>query len=290
MRPMISEVPPGVFVSTDWLARHLDDANVRVVDVRGLVKPPGSPPPRYVPKREDYDAGHIPGAVFVDWTRDIVDLDDPVSNQVARPEKAIGDGTLVVAYDDYSHVFAGRLRWVLRVYGHENVRVLEGGFATWKKEGRATTTAAPVTRQATFTPRFQPALHRTADQVQAAIERGAWLIDARPAPQFEGAASAARRRGHIPTARNVPYPTLLEGPDGKMRDEAALRTTFLKAGLDLAAPPKEIVVYCNGGVTATVPMMALERLGLGPIALYDGSWNEWGNDDTRPLEGPDGSP
>src|SRR5438552_17621699 len=132
----MAQLPPGPLVSVDWLAQHLRD--VRIVDVRGEVRPPGEKP-RYKPKRGDYDHEHITGAFFVDWTRDIVDVNDSVPVQIAKPEHfastmssiGIGDGTPVIAYDDYRSVFASRLAWALRYYGHDDVRVLDGGWEAW---------------------------------------------------------------------------------------------------------------------------------------------------------------
>ncbi len=281
-----------VAVSTEWLAARLSRPDVCVVDVRGQVRPPGNTP-RYVSKRADYDAAHLPGAVFVDWTRDIVDLDDPVPAQVASAaafadkmgELGIGDGTLVVAYDDYDHIFAGRLVWALRYYGHEGARLLDGGWARWVAEGRPTTAELPSRPPATFTAKARPALRRTANEVMAALGRpDVLLIDARPAEQFAGTVSAARRGGHIPGAVNVPYASLIDAGTSKFRSHAELREAFVAAGVDLDRLPAQVIVYCNGGVSCTVPLNALRILGRDDIAVYDGSWNEWGNDGARPIE------
>jgi thiosulfate/3-mercaptopyruvate sulfurtransferase len=284
-----------VTVSTEWLAANLGAPGVRIIDVRGKVLPPGSTP-RYVPKRDEYDAAHIPGARFVDWTTDIVDTSDPVPVQVAPPDVfatkmrdlAIDDGTLVVAYDDYRHIFAGRLAWALRYYGHDAVRLLDGGWDRWVAEGRPTTREVPGPSAgapaATFTPRQRPALRRTADEVSAALGRDdVLLLDARPAEQYAGAASAAARSGHIPGARNVPYPSLIDASTGTFLPPEELARAFASAGIDVARLPREVVVYCNGGVSCTVPLNALRILGRDDVAVYDGSWNEWGNDGSRPI-------
>jgi thiosulfate/3-mercaptopyruvate sulfurtransferase len=283
-------LPDGAVVSTEWLAAHLNDPQLHVVDVRGKVLPPGSSP-RYLPKRADYDASHVPGAVFVDWTRDIVDVDDPVPAQIARPEAfarrmgelGVGDEAVVVAYDDYDHAFAGRLAWALRYYGHDGVRVLDGGWSRWIAEGRPVTPDVPQPAPAHFTPRTREALRRTADQVERALEDPTvLLIDARPAEQYVGTVSAAARSGHIPGARNVPYAHLVDAT-GRFLPESELSRVFAEAGIDVHHLPREIVVYCNGGVTCTVPLNALRMLGRDDVAVFDGSWNEWGNDPGRPI-------
>jgi thiosulfate/3-mercaptopyruvate sulfurtransferase len=288
--------PEGVLVSTDWLAAHLGADDLRIVDIRGKVLPPGSHP-RYVPKREDYVAAHVPGAVFVDWTRDIVDPDDPVPAQVAPSvqfartmgELGIGDETMVVAYDDYNHMFAGRLAWALRYYGHDAVRVLDGGWVRWVTEGRPTTRESPARAPARFTVRARPEMRCNADEVAADIGKDdVLLIDARAPEQFEGKTTAARRAGHIPGARSVHYAKLVDPVTGRFRSAEDLVRSFAEAGIDVQRLPSKVVVYCNGGVSCTVPLQALQILGRSDISLYDGSWNEWGNDDSRPIRsGPD---
>jgi thiosulfate/3-mercaptopyruvate sulfurtransferase len=293
--------PPGsigagaagpVTVSTEWLAAHLGEPGVRIVDIRGKVLPPGSKP-RYQAKRADFDAGHVPGAVFVDWTRDIVDDADPVPMQVAEPgpfatrmaELGIGDETLVVAYDDYDHIFAGRLAWALRYYGHDEVRILDGGWSRWVAEGRPTATAGtPAAPPGTvFTARARPALRRTAHEVERALGRAdVILIDARPPEQYAGAVTAAARAGHIPGAVNVPYARLVDA-SGRFLAAGELARAFGDAGIDVAALPREVIVYCNGGVSCSVPLNALRMLGRDDVAVYDGSWNEWGADASLPI-------
>lgn len=281
----------AVTVSTEWLAAHLGDPGVRVVDVRGKVLPPGAKP-RYLPKRGDYEAAHVPGAVFVDWTRDIVDPSDPVPMQVAAPgpfaakmsELGIGDDALVVTYDDYDHIFAGRLAWALRYYGHEAVRVLDGGWARWLAEGRPKSSDAPSPAPAVFTARARPALRRTAGEMAAALGRAdVVLIDARPADQYTGAVTAAARAGHIPGAINVPYARLVDATTGRFLPSEHLARVFRDSGVDVDHLPREVIVYCNGGVSCTVPLNALRLLGRDDVAVYDGSWNEWGQDPSLPI-------
>jgi thiosulfate/3-mercaptopyruvate sulfurtransferase len=291
-RPML-ELPEGPLVSTDWLAANLDHPQLRVVDVRGKVLPPTAPKPHYFARPEDYAAGHIPGAVFIDWTSDIVDLDDPVLVQVAPPlkiarvfgELGIGDDSVVVAYDDWYSMYAGRLLWVLRYYGFENARILNGGLIKWQAEGRPLSTEVPSYPPAVFTPQARPELRKTADEILANLGGDSLLIDARSPKEYHGEESRAARGGHIPGAVNIFYQTLLDGQDQTYASPEELRARFAAAGIDLASlDEREVVAYCNGGVSATPAALALEIATGKRTAIYDGSWNEWGNDETKPLE------
>jgi thiosulfate/3-mercaptopyruvate sulfurtransferase len=290
----MTELPAGPLVSTEWLAAHLDDPRVRVVDMRGRVLPPTEPKPHYFARPEDYAADHIPGAVYINWLTDIVDLDDPVPNQVAPPAKiaeifgglGIGDDTLVVAYDDAFSMYAGRLLWVLRYYGHERAAILNGGLVKWQAEGRPLSSEVPSYPPATFTPSPQPGLRKTAEQVLGSLgSEATLLLDARSSKEYHGEESRAARGGHIPGAANVFYRDLVTGPDQTYASAEELRERFAAAGIDLAAlDGREVVAYCNGGVSATPVALALELATGRRAALYDGSWNEWGNDESKPLE------
>lgn len=286
-----NDLPDGPVVSTEWLAAHLDDSRVRVVDIRGVVLPPDAPQPQYLPSAEKYAEGHIPGAVFVDWTRDITDPAHPDLYQVAPPEQyaelmgrlGIGDDTIVIAYDDFFMMHAGRLVWTLRYYGHNAARALDGGIAKWVGEDRPLEMTVPTYPPATFTPHPHPELRRTADQVD---ERGATclLFDARGPAEYNGEQSRAKRGGHIPGAQNLFYREFLSGPYDTFAPREELRKRFAARGLDIdKAAKQEVVAYCNGGVSATVTAMALELAGTPPVAIYDGSWKEWGNDESRAV-------
>jgi thiosulfate/3-mercaptopyruvate sulfurtransferase len=280
------DIADGPLVSADWLERHLDHAGIRVLDVRG--RHPSSALPHA--KLAEYSGGHIPGATFVDWEHDFIDVNDPVPVQVARdPEFArragalgIGDGDVVVTYDDYYGIFAARVAWAFRYYGAES-RVLDGGWLTWKEEGRPVSDAVADRLPATFTPRVRPRLRRTLADVADARERGAMLVDARPRHLFLGEEGVANT-GHIPGARCLPYQELVDGATGLWAAPAAVARLARDAGIDPDRPPRELIATCGSGVSATVAMLALERIGVHCDGVYDGSFNEWGADRDRPVE------
>ena len=283
-------------VDTGWLQDHLENPNLRVVDIRGYVKKTdlgdGRQRAEYLPAREEYDGAHVPGAVFVDWTRDITDPDDPVPAQVAPPEKfadlmgslGIGDDTHVVVYDHAGGQFATRLWWALTYYGHDRVSVLDGGWNRWIAEGHPTTGEVPNPAPATFTPKIRDGWRKGAEEVLAASRTGeAVVLDARDEGQYTGAVTRGEGRpGHVPGARHLHADNLF-GPDGTFLSDEDLEEKLREAGVpeDREAP---VVAYCNGGVAATVPLFALHRLGYGNLANYDGSWNEWGGREDLPAE------
>src|ERR687894_324455 len=241
-------------VTTDWLAAHLDEEKLRVVDIRGYVRKTdlggGRQKAEYLAAREEYDEAHIPGAVYVDWTRDITDPDDPVPAQVAPPERfadlmsslGIGDDTHVVVYDHAGGQFATRLWWTLTYYGHDEVSVLDGGWKKWTAEGRPTTSAVPELEPATFTPRPRPEWREEAKEVLAASARG------------EG------RAGRVPGAAHLHADSLFDPEDGTFRPDEELTERLREAGVpeDKDAP---LVAYCNGGGAAAGALLFLPPLG-----------------------------
>jgi thiosulfate/3-mercaptopyruvate sulfurtransferase len=265
-------------VSTDWLAAHIDDPKVRIIDAS--FKLPGVLP---LPA-DDYLAAHLPGAVFFDVDH-IADQNDslphmyPDAAQFARDIAALGisNSDTVVAYDSGGWVAAPRAWWMLLSFGHANVKVLDGGLQKWLREGRPTHSGKVTPKPGKFQARLDSSYLRSQQQLVENLETHAeQLIDARPRPRFEGSAAEPRpglRGGHIPGSRSVPYAELFDAGTGAMKPLEELRKAFTSAGVDLAKP---IVTTCGSGVSALVLTLALYRLGVRGSALYDGSWSEWG--------------
>lgn len=268
---------PRTLVSTDWLAAHLRDPDLRVLDASWFL--PGSGRDA----KAEYNAAHIPGARFFDID-EIADLRSSLPHMAPPPEKfvsrmramGVGDGHQVVVYDSTGIFSAARVWWTFRLMGKTDIAVLDGGLPKWQAERRETEDMPPVIRDRHITVSRQNHLVRDVTQVAQAAKLGtAQIIDARGAPRFRGEVPEPRpglRAGHIPGARNVPYTTVLN-PDGTLKAGDALRAAFTDAGVDLSKPA---ITTCGSGVTASVLALALERLGHRNWALYDGSWAEWG--------------
>ena len=277
---------PEALVGTDWLAAHLGDPQVRVVDAS--FKLPGITPTA----REDYDRAHIPGAVFFDID-DVCEPGTPLPHMIPSPDLfarkigalGIGDGDRVVVYDSAGLSSAGRAWWMLRMFGHPNVALLDGGLAKWCAEGRPLDTAVPTPQPRHFTARFDPSLVRSR---RAMLENLATpseqVVDARAAGRFDGTAPEPRpgmRSGHIPGSCNVPYELVTDPRTRQLKSADELTQLFRDAGVALDRP---IVTSCGSGVTACALAFALHLIGHPGAAVYDGSWSEWGLPGDTPIE------
>ena len=277
---------PEALVSTAWLADHLGDPHVRVLD--SSFKQPGVTPTA----RADYDSGHIPGAVFFD-------IDDVAEPGTSLPhmipsagrfaakmvERGIGNGDKVIVYDANGLSSAGRAWWLLRRFGHANAALLDGGLPKWKAEGRPLDTKAPVVPERRFTARFDPALVRDQRAVLANVEsRREQVVDARAAGRFDGSAEETwpgRRRGHIPGSRNLPFDLVTDPATRQLKGPGELAALFAGAGVAFDQP---VVASCGSGVTACALAFAAYLIGHDRVAIYDGSWSEWGLPDGPPIE------
>ncbi|MEP6985085.1 MAG: sulfurtransferase [Chloroflexota bacterium] len=276
-------------VTTEWLQAHLQDSNLRIIDIRGHVLPANQPTPHYFNHRADYDVSHIPGAVFIDWVKEITDPADPRHAQIAKPERyaevmsraGIDENTLVVIYDDASGMFAARLWWSLNYYGHTPVAVLDGGWKKWIAEERPITADVAEVSPKQFVAQPNPSIYRNAKDILAKLGTSTKLMDVRTPEEFRGDYARATRAGHIPGAVNEPR-NLLVNPDGTMLAPDQLRTQLGLIGITSDTP--EVIVYCNGGVSASYGLLALQVAGFNNGAVYDGSWKDWGNDESKPLE------
>ncbi|MBT8455009.1 MAG: 3-mercaptopyruvate sulfurtransferase [Rhodobacteraceae bacterium] len=276
---------PTTLVSTSWLAAHLSNPDLRVIDASFYLANMGRD------AKAEYDAAHIPGARFFDID-EISDHRSELPHMVPPVEKfmsrmramGVGDGHQVVVYDGAGLFSAARVWWLFRLMGKTDVAVLDGGFPKWQAEGHPVEDMPPILRDRHMTVSRQNHLVRDVTHVAAASKLGDHeIIDARSPSRFRGEDAEPRpglRAGHIPGSKNVHYQTLLN-PDGTMKTPEEMRAVFEAAGVDLKKP---VITTCGSGVTAAILFLALERMGHDRVSLYDGSWAEWGMYDGLEVE------
>jgi thiosulfate/3-mercaptopyruvate sulfurtransferase len=274
---------PMTLVSTAWLKERLGSPDIRIIDASWHMPATGRNP------RAEFEESHIPGAVFFDID-EIADTSSTLPHMLPSPEKfasrvrklGIGDGSTVVAYDVHGVMSAARAWWMFRAMGHQHVVVLDGGFMKWRAEGLPVSDDLSSHFERHFTPRPNWSLVKGFDDVQAALAKGAQVVDARSAGRFGGTEPEPRqglRSGHMPGAINLPYPALLR-PDGTLKRKEDLEKLFSDSGLDARKP---IIASCGSGVSACVILLGLAVVGHDTASLYDGSWADWGSREDAPV-------
>ncbi|MBD8164154.1 3-mercaptopyruvate sulfurtransferase [Erwinia persicina] len=276
---------PSLFVTADWLAEHLNDDNLQVLDARML--PPGLEKTRNV--QEEYQAEHLPGAPFFN----IEALSDHTSAYphmlpraetfaVAMRELGVHNDKHLVIYDEGNLFSAPRAWWMLRHFGVKQISILAGGLAGWKQAQLPLASGPVKLVESEFeADHGEGEVKRVTDVLLASHEGGAQIVDARAANRFHGEVDEPRpglHRGRIPGSLNVPWNTLVT--EGRLKPAAELQAIFSQQGVDLSQP---VIASCGSGVTAVVVILALTSLGLKNVALYDGSWGEWGARNDLPI-------
>jgi len=275
---------PKTLVSTEWLAKHLKDPDLRIIDASWHMPATGRD------ARAEYASAHIPGARFfdideiADHRSDLPHMAPPVEKFISRMRAmGVGDGHQVVVYDSTGLFSAARVWWTFRLMGKMDIAVLDGGLPKWQAEGRETEDMPPIARDRHITVQRQSGLVKDVTQVAAASKLAQTeIIDARAAPRFKGEVAEPRaglRAGHIPNSKNLPFANLLND-NATMKTPPALKAAFEAAGVDLSKP---VITTCGSGVTAAILSLGLERIGHRDHALYDGSWSEWGMFDDLPI-------
>nr|WP_183077440.1 3-mercaptopyruvate sulfurtransferase [Sinirhodobacter hankyongi] len=268
---------PKTLVSTEWLAAHLQDPDLRILDASWFMPDDGRD------ARKGYDAAHIPGARFFDID-EISDTRSPLPHMAPPVEKfisrmramGVGDGHQVVVYDQAGVFSAPRVWWLFRLMGKSDIAVLDGGLPKWIAEGREIEDLPPLMRDRHITVQRQASLVKDVTQVAHAAKLGDQeIVDARAHDRFTGATPEPRpglRSGHIPGSKNLPWQTVVTA-DGRLKSPDELRALFAEAKVDTTKP---VICTCGSGVSASILALALERIGHRDWSVYDGSWSEWG--------------
>jgi thiosulfate/3-mercaptopyruvate sulfurtransferase len=277
---------PEALVSTEWLAAHLAAPDIRVVDGSWYL------PAMKRDAKAEFAAERIPGAAYFDID-DIADTASPLPHMLPSPEKfasrvkrlGLGDGCRIVVYDGMGLFSAARVWWMFRVFGHRDVAVLDGGMPKWRREGRPLETGPVRPRERHFTPRVNSLLVRDLEQMKRnTASRREQVLDARSRGRFSGTEPEPRpglRSGHIPGARCLPWNEIVDAANGTMLPAETLVAKFRDAGIDAAKP---VVCSCGSGVSACTLALGLHLIGAGQVAVYDGSWTEWGGRSDTPIE------
>jgi len=273
-------------VSTEWLAAHLEAPDVRIVDGSYYLPHEGLDP------RVEYESQHIPRAVFFDID-EIADTASPLPHMVPPPEKfssrvrklGLGDGVRIVVYDQRGLMSAPRVWWTFRYFGHEDVAVLDGGLPKWLREGRPVEDGPATAGERHFTPRINRLLiHDREQMLRNLTSCREQVLDARATGRFAGRDPEPRpglRGGHIPGSLSLPYTALLDPATQTLLPPDLLRARFVAAGVDMTRP---VVTTCGSGITAAVLALGLHLAGHADVAVYDGSWAEWGLPGETPVE------
>lgn len=281
---MTAYAHPESLVSTEWLARNLSQPDLRIVDATYYL------PMQNKNAKAEYLERHIPGAIFFDLD-DISDSTSTLPHMLPPPEKfasrvrklGIGDGNRIVVYDAQGMMSAARVWWMFRIFGAREVAILDGGLPKWLAEGRPVEDGQVTLQERHFTARLDNTQVRGKDQVKRNIDsKREQVLDARTAGRFHATEPEiwpGRRSGHIPGAHNLPYGQLLK-PDMTFKDADTMRALYEGAGIDLRKP---VVTSCGSGITACVLAFGLHLIGHRDVAVYDGSWAEWGLPGDTPV-------